>query len=190
MCLLGVHLLPILLLGDSVRFSSTLLAFLLALTPFSSNATELLINGVELNGFGIFEATSSRVRNYSGASVGADNVQNVRFVGDNTTDIPGVLKTNFGIQYIVNTTPKGAQFPVTQVIRFPEGGIRQPGGRVHRKSEEKKKVRIGEPTLHGFGFDERWEIVPGEWTFEVYHKKALLLRKVFTVEVPEMAEAS
>lgn len=172
-----------------MRFSSTLLACVLAAAPLFAQAEDLLISAVEITGYGLFEGISERRTPYSGTSVAADNVRNVEFIKF-TQEVPGELKTNFGLQYVVNTTPKGSQFPVTQVIRFPEGGLRQPGGRLYKKSEEDKKIQIGEPVLHGFGFDERWEIVPGEWVFEVWHRKAMLLRKTFTVTVPEVADSN
>jgi hypothetical protein len=46
-------------------------------------------------------------------------------------------------------------------------------------------VSIGKGHLHGYGFDEKWEMLPGEWTFEVWYKKARLVKRSFTVFDPE-----
>lgn len=92
-----------------------------------------------------------------------------------------ILGTEFGIEYQINTKPKGRPISITTVIHFPEAGLKQPGGRKYQSSTETKRVSIGDPQLHGYGFDESWELVPGEWVFEVWHKKAKLISKTFTV---------
>ena len=155
---------------------------LLLQTPWSrATDVELQVSGAELNGYGLFEtATSQRRSSYSDRTAGADVVTGVRFT-EFTSEIPAVLKTNFGFNYSINTTPRGQKLWVKQVIRFPEPGLHHPGGKVYRESVERKQVEIGKSTLHGYGFDEAWEIVPGEWVFEVWYQKARLIRKTFIV---------
>lgn len=99
-----------------------------------------------------------------------------------------IMGTEFGIEYKINTKPKNRPIAVTTIIRFPEPGLKQPRGRTYLVSRETQRKAIGEPHLHGYGFDEEWEMVPGEWVFEVWHKKAKLVSKTFTVYDPNEEE--
>lgn len=149
---------------------------------------DLQIRAAEIVGYGVFEADVrqrfvSRIRSNA---VAADRVDNIKFV-DFTNEIPGVLGTDFGIQFIINSSPRGGKMEVTYVIRFPDGGLRQPNGKVWTESREEQDITIGERNFYGYGFDEEWEIVAGEWQFEVWYRKARLIRKTFTVVLPEEA---
>ncbi|MBO6701758.1 MAG: DUF3859 domain-containing protein [Pseudomonadales bacterium] len=158
------------------------LSVLLVLAAVAHGDEEVLhISVAEIYGYGIFEASSSR--RYSGSSsktLAIDTVSGIRFT-NKTTEIPGRVGTNFGFQYSLNSTPPGQKVAVQSIIRFPEPGLHHPNGRVYQKSVESKYIRIGEPSLHGYGFDEFWEIVPGEWRFEIWHGDARLIRKTFNV---------
>ena len=162
-----------------------LLLFLCALAlPASAEPdAELHISVAEITAHGVFEArVRSRNRSLSRSNPGADTVEDVRFT-DFTTTIPGKLGVNFGFHYELNSSPRGAKLPVKSIIRFPEPGLIAPGGRVYKESVERKNANIGQgyPNLHGYGFDEAWEIVPGEWQFEIWYGNARLIRKTFTV---------
>ena len=100
------------------------------------------------------------------------------------TPWPAEQGINFGFQYSVNSTPKGKPIRIRSIIRFPEPGLVSPRGKVYKESVEHKEVKIGHRSLHGYGFDEPWEIVLGEWVFEVWYNKARLIRKTFTIELP------
>ncbi len=78
--------------------------------------------------------------------------------------------------------------PIRSVIKFPAPGLQRPGGRLYVESVEKKEVRIGQPSLHGYGFDEEWELVPGEWVFEIWYRQARIIKQTFTVITPAPEE--
>lgn len=142
---------------------------------------ELHISVAKILGYGLFEASSSsRHSGYSRKALAVDTVSGIRFT-EQTTNIPGKPGINFGFQYTLNSTPKGQKVAVRSVIRFPEPGLQRPSGRLYKESVEHKYIRMGEPSLHGYGFDESWEIVPGEWSFEIWHGDARLIRKKFVV---------
>ncbi|MBT4491987.1 MAG: DUF3859 domain-containing protein [Gammaproteobacteria bacterium] len=163
----------------------TIILFLLVLPTFAARSADLQISVAEIISYGIFETHSAvRRSGFSRSTVAADNVTGVKFT-DFTKTIPGKLGTNFGFQYSINTRPRGQKLQIRSVIRFPEPGVQKPGGKLYRESVEKTEIIIGEHSLHGFGFDEPWEIVPGDWEFEVWYKKARLIRKTFTVVAEE-----
>ena len=94
----------------------------------------------------------------------------------------------FGVEYMVNTNKKGRPLDIVAVITFPEPGLVQPNGRTYKESRQKEKIKIGEPAFYGYGFDEEWEKVPGEWVFEIFHKKARLVKQRFHVSLPEESD--
>lgn len=146
-----------------------------------SAAETMRISVAEISGFGVFEAaTTRRFSGYSTKTPAIDTVSGVRFL-DRTTEVPGTLGTNFGFQYRLNTTPEGQKVAIKSVIRFPDGGLQHPSGQIYEQSVEHKYIKVGEIGLHGYGFDESWEIVPGQWRFEIWHGEVRLIRKTFTV---------
>ncbi len=102
-----------------------------------------------------------------------------------TNEIPAELGVGFGFEYVINSRPKGQPLEVTSVIKFPGEGLKPPGSRVYKESRERREVLIGRETFYGYGFDEDWELVPGTWTFEIWHKNAMLIHKSFNVVAPE-----
>lgn len=163
------------------RFLSLFVLVLFLISP-KTLAQDTLISAAETLAFGLF--TSTEVAKYSrGATSNAppvDAVTKYRF-REFTSQIEMVIGQEFGIEYQVNRKPRGRPIEITTVIHFPEPGLVHPRGHTYLKSEETKMVKIGYPHLHGYGFDEEWELVPGKWVFEVWHKKAKLVSKTFTV---------
>lgn len=147
----------------------------------ASASEDYIVSAAEITGYGVFQSTfNERRRDSTSKAPPADLVTGVRFLSI-STKIPLILGTNFGLEYVINTTPIGAKLEVTSVIRFPEGGLVSPSGKIYTQSEESYKVVVGEATLHGYGFDETWEMVPGVWTFEIWYRGAKLVGKNFTV---------
>jgi len=166
------------------KFFSTLLLLL----PLWAGATDLEIRAAEIVGYGIFDATNVRhSRGFTPNAIAKDAVRGIRFI-DYTTDIAAVKGRNFGFQYVINSTPAGKPIDVTSVVKFPAGGLKRPNGKVYHESKDRHQVKLGRKALHGYGFDEDWEIVPGEWIFEVRHRGALIIKKSFNVYLPEGEE--
>lgn len=162
----------------------TMLTLFSLLLGMEGHAQDIQVQAAEILGYGVFESVNARrTRGYRAHAPGADSIDGLRFTNI-THDIPGELGTEFGLQYVINSSPKGSTIQVTKVIRFPGNGLTQPGGRTYTVSREQRAIRIGEPDIYGFGFDEAWEIVPGPWIFEIWHNDARIIRKSFNVVVP------
>jgi len=168
------------------RFLSTIVFLSLSSGVF---ATDLLVRAAEIVGFGIFDAsTTVNQRGFTPSKLAKDDVRGIRFM-EYTTDIPTELGVNFGFQYIINSSPKGKPIRVTTVIKFPEGGLQRPGARLYIESRETHDVIIGKKALHGYGFDEEWEMVPGTWIFELWHREARLIKKTFSIYMPDASSS-
>jgi len=144
-------------------------------------SADLVINAIELLGYGVFESSSVELGKQSNSErPRVDWVRGVQFT-ENSKIIPAIPGTSFGFSYRVNSTPRGSILNVVHVIIFPEGGLKTPRGKVYKESRDNVQIKMGEPSVYGYGFDEPWEAVTGEWTFQVWYKQSRLLQKTFTV---------
>lgn len=150
----------------------------------ASAQTELLVGPVEIVGYGIFDPRySGSVSSSTDERIGVEGVDGGRFTHFTTT-VEAQPERVFGIQYVINSEPRGAMFEVIQVIEIPGDGIRTPRGRVYKRMRDKVDVEIGKKVFFGYGFDEPWEIVPGQWKIQLWHKTYKLAEQRFNVVLP------
>lgn len=104
------------------------------------------------------------------------------FVSD-STDVDGKVGTQFGIEFRIDGAPMGDTVTLYLVLTFPPQGIRNPntGETLHSATIALPKMRIGARCLVGYGFDNAWEIVPGEWTAKISYRDQTLAERTFTI---------
>ncbi len=99
-----------------------------------------------------------------------------------TTDIPGRLGLEFGFQYVIVGEPAGAEVPVDITYGFPPPGLVDPADpKPMLESRITRQKMIGETIYLGYGFENDWEIVPGEWTITISFEGRELVRQSFAV---------
>lgn len=113
-------------------------------------------------------------------TVGA--VSDWHFVTD-STDIPGKVGTQFGMEFRVDGTPEGEAVTLHLALTFPPPGIRNPntGERMDTTTIAFTDMKIGALGLIGYGFDNAWEIVPGAWKMQILYHDHALAERTFTV---------
>ena len=141
----------------------------------------------EIAGYGIFKAVYVRDAILDD-TMPVTTVDEADFT-DFTDRIPPSMGTSFGFQYVIYGPTKRRPVDVQHVIRVPEPGMRSPGGKVHKEIRSSDQAVIGRKVLHGYAFDESWEIVPGEWIFEVWRNDVKLISKSFVVLPREHAHS-
>ena len=162
-----------------------LLVLLITLFCTYTAQSDIVVRAAEITAFGVFEEYGRKFeRGYSSTGPGTDSLDYVRFV-DFKSEIPGKVGISFGIEYVIHSLPKGKSIEVTGIIVYPGEGLISPQGEVYNRSEETMFVKLGEKNFYGFGFDKPWEIVPGEWEFQIRHNDALLAHKTLTILEPE-----
>jgi hypothetical protein len=104
-----------------------------------------------------------------------------------TTDVPGKVGTQFGVEFRIDGSPAGENLTLHLGLKFPPQGIRNPntGTLMHETKVAFPNMKIGPPCLIGYGFDNAWEIVPGEWTLQILYRDQVLAERTFTVGQPE-----
>lgn len=174
-------------MGISRSTGLLLAAFFLTGTT-AAVASEPVINTVELLAYGLMKPSQVAVAKLATEDhPRVDHIRGVRFTR-NTQRIIATPETNFGISYRVNTASAGATLDVVHTLIFPEEGIQDQSGHRYERSTEQLTIETGKPVVYGYGFDEDWERVPGEWVFQVWHNDARILQKTFTVLPDESPE--
>ncbi len=109
-----------------------------------------------------------------------------------TDRIPLIKGAQMYFQYRLWYLPEQpAHVPLRRVLKHPP--MRLPDGSVATGSDFmiRRKVSAGQVIAYaGYGFDEDYELVEGDWTFEIWHEDRKLVSKTFTTYRPEAQEAA
>jgi Domain of unknown function (DUF3859) len=161
-------------MGHRATTAAMLATFVLA-TPSHAQPQELQPS-CEILDFGLIEryGNESSVRGGDTATGTYTRVQRADFPEDSTSLIPATLGIDFGVARSFKNIPKSGI--VELVISHP--AIVTPDGRRLTKS-----VIPTSPTAFGnsYRFDQPYEVVPGEWTFEFFYEGVRLCGKAFHV---------
>jgi hypothetical protein len=100
-----------------------------------------------------------------------------------TTTVPACIGVRFGAAFSVAGSPGGASADITEIFRFPPPGVNKPGAPTPiPETRFVRRYAVGATVDQlWYEFDDPWELVPGEWTFELRDGDRLLASKTFTV---------
>jgi hypothetical protein len=95
------------------------------------------------------------------------------------TNVPARIGTRFGFRYTIRGTPSNAPIVLTMVGEHPP--YKNPKtGKTQTRDEYELQSWIGQ-TYTSYSFEEEWELIPGKFTFEVWHKGKKLCEQSFSV---------
>jgi len=98
-----------------------------------------------------------------------------------TTEIPAVLGTSFGLRVKFIGEPIGATISCTAKCIHPK--ITDPAsGRTTETEQWRNTGTIGSDGYIGYSFDNPSELVPGDWTIQIFTGSKLRAQKTFTVK--------
>ena len=89
----------------------------------------------------------------------------------------------FGFQYIVRGRPKFAKATLHFVVIYPAPGVMKPGASSPiLRDEYNRAVSIDEEgNVDGYQLANDWELVPGDWTLEIWNGGTKLASESFTL---------
>jgi hypothetical protein len=106
--------------------------------------------------------------------------------------IPLVKGTYLGYQYRISRLPpeleNKREIELRRVLIHPE--MMLPDGSTTTGSDYivRRKIRLGQVNSYdAYGFHEDYEMVEGDWTFQIWHKDNKLVEQTFTTYRPENA---
>jgi hypothetical protein len=159
--------------------------FLLLSLSSIANGQKAQIERIDIVGKGIYQVAVGKLTPDKRAPTGVvASVKNATKIEDTTT-VHARIGLEFGIQYVIVGSPKGAQVPIRIVNVYPKQGLRNP--KTHKTIRGVEIVRnkiIGDVIYAGYAFENEWEIVPGMWKFELWNKNRKLAEQSFTVSKP------
>jgi hypothetical protein len=153
----------------------------LAASPSAARSDQHQVYKAAVLERGVYQAGSEAYA-IAQSSVGpVTKVRNATLV-QSTTKIPARRFIRFGLRYVITGFPRGAQVGIKVVTRFPEPGLQDPRtGFRHNHSEYVIPAQIGAQAYREFMFDHSWEMLPGAWVFEFWHKCKLIGSQTFCV---------
>ena len=109
---------------------------------------------------------------------------------ETTERIPLMIGAQMYLQYKIWSLPdQPAYVDLRRVLKHPEMTL--PDGTVTTGSdfEVKRKVSSNHVIVYtGYGFDEDYELVEGDWTFQIWYKDKKLIEQKFTTYWPDENE--
>lgn len=162
--------------------AQALLALPTLVLPGASAQT---IQRIDLVEYGRYELQIVRKEAEPGSAAGSKSiVSQIRRV-EQTARIPARLGTHFGLKFRVVGSPDDAPVALEQRWRFPAPGLRNPQtDNTYRTASGTLEALIGVERFRGYGFDHQWELVPGDWTMEIWSGERKLLSQTFTIYSP------
>ena len=154
------------------RMFLALTALLWAL-PSYAQQVEVVTHGIYTSD----ETSSETMSN----GIGLAHVTNVR-LALSTDTIPAKQHVKFGFQYHVTGLADGTLIELRKVTRYPPPGPKPPSAAEPILSYDRTvRCIAGRLCSVIYGLDDRWEILPGMWTFELWNGDQKLAEQSFKV---------
>jgi hypothetical protein len=158
--------------------------FLAAIGAPAAQGDEVRVDGVHIAWAGIYRVEST-VRLDDPSKVTGKVSQSQGFTLVKETDlIPALKDVRFGIQFELIGEPKGAIVDIQLIKRFPTGITNPSTGKTVHESKVDLQVVMGESEIAGYWLTNDWEVVPGDWRFEISYQGRTLGEKVFHLRSP------
>jgi len=143
-------------------------------------AGETNVTGVDIYQYGLFKGENIELIRNPTSVTGQESRVKIRGFDKRTSQIPAALGKHFGIIYVVNGTPAGAIVAIRLTILTPP--MKHPESKeIFTSVDSMRSVKIGAHEFHGWLFEHKWEVVPGQYTFQLYYFDKKLGEKAFTV---------
>ncbi|MEN8207539.1 MAG: DUF3859 domain-containing protein [Pseudomonadota bacterium] len=140
---------------------------------------------------GIFKAVHEGrlLENTSGTTGKSLKSLTLEFV-KGTERIPLVKDTYLGFQYRVTTLPpeleKKREMELRRVLRHPEMLLEDGSTTTGSDYTVSRKIKLGQVNAYdAYGFHDDYELVEGEWVFQLWYRDNLLVEQKFTTYRPE-----
>jgi len=145
--------------------------------------TDIIEYGINSYGKNAIVASSQSPKT-SGSVVLKVNQDEIKFL-ESTEKIPAIIGTKFGFIYEIQGEPKRKNIKVKNITIFPAEGLIDPkNNKKFAQSIFQNELKMNERHYRGYQFDEEWELVPGEWVFQIWYDDIKLVEKKFIVYKP------
>lgn len=138
------------------------------------------ITGVQVTHYGIYTGNQG-TRQPTASGVTYSEYDGLR-LAETTRTVALQRGVNFGFEYTITGSPDKANVPIRIVVRFPAPGLNKPGSSTPLTDASFDLTKqIGVSAWNGYSIDEDWEMVPGQWSFEIWSNGQKLETQTFTL---------
>ena len=157
--------------------------YLLLLLFLISSCDYTYVRNIKITSYGLTDNKVIDVIDRPDLPAGKLDVYNDWNLLKKTNMIPAEKGVEFGIEYKVDAFSLQSDFDVEEIIIFPEGGITNPENKIHQEIDsEKALLTKNEKGSFTYKMEYDWEVVPGNWVFQVRHKGVIYAQMVFNVK--------
>jgi hypothetical protein len=159
-------------------------ALMLSAAPGPAAAQEPRVERLDViaAGFYVGEPTGQKVPAPGTASGIVNGISKAGFL-TSTPAVTAKVGTAFGVEFRVVGQPNNAKVKLRTVWQIPAPGITNPeSGNVYRQNTVDFTATTGTIAVRGYRFDKAWEVVPGQWTLQIWQGDRKLLERSFTIQ--------
>jgi hypothetical protein len=152
-------------------------------TPVAAQGVR--IDRVEIVNAGIFQAQTTGTQPAPATAAGARHILTGATLVQAATRIEARVGLHFGMQFRVIGQPQKAAVRLTSITHYPAPGLTNPvTGSTKTQGENTIAATIGPLNYRGYVFEHEWELVAGNWTFELWDGRRMLAKQAFEVVKP------
>ncbi|WP_018343811.1 DUF3859 domain-containing protein [Cytophaga aurantiaca] len=153
--------------------------FVIVLTSATNKSQKLNLKFVEI-GYGICETEEVFTKKNKEAPTGTQAFSDGFVLIKQTDTIPAILGQQFGVTYEIQSA-NDKSIDVEQAWIFPQEMINNEGQKFKEIRYTLKKS-VNRMSFSTYSFDKKYEIVKGQWTFQMLHKGVKIYERKFFVE--------
>jgi hypothetical protein len=167
------------------RAVSILLSFLIAAT-LSAAAQAQQVQRIEIRDVGIYDVENRGTVDAPGVPiVHHRNISGETKLVRRSNIVPATIGTHFGFRYSIVGNPNGAAVNLRMVGQYPSGGAHdQTTGQTLKGWEFVSPAILGAESYYDYALEQDWELIPGNWTLEIWQGNRKLAEQSFTVVKP------
>ena len=140
------------------------------------------VTGAHVTEAGIYRARVVTKSAVPGVAGGTNEWLDSFMLVQATTNVPARVGTRFGFRYTIHGTPSNAPIVLKMVGEHPP--YKNPKtGKTETRDEYELQSWAGQ-TYTSYLFEEDWELIPGTFRFEVWHRDKKLCEQSFMI-VPD-----
>jgi hypothetical protein len=137
------------------------------------------VERVDVTERGIYTAVPVRAAQPSAEGVSHTVVDSIKLAAQ-THEIPLQKGVSFGFRYVIVGAPSGAPVSLRKVVIYPPPGAHKPGSSAPLTTTGWNDIRpVGSEGFVLYSLDDDWEVIPGEWTLEVWVSGRKLASQTF-----------
>jgi len=159
--------------------SLTLFLALLTIGFHASAQDTVSVTGATVTEVGIYTARVVKTFNVPDVVGGTNQGLESFTLVQATSNVTARVGTRFGFRFTIHGEPSNAPIVLTMVGEHPP--LKDPAtGKAQTRDEYQLESWIGQ-TCTSYSFDHEWELIPGKWKFEVWHRGKKLCEQAFMV---------